>query len=80
MLKIKMTLLSLQIIIFLRRMISATKILSTQPRMTPSEGPRGWGEPIRLDHAAVAANGSLWWCCLLDGELVGYTSKCTIPT
>ncbi len=43
MLKTKITSLSLQIIIFLRPMISATKILSLQPRTTPSEEAPGGG-------------------------------------
>ncbi len=42
-LKTKITSLSLQIIIFLRPMISATKILSPQPRTTPSEEAPGGG-------------------------------------
>jgi hypothetical protein len=43
MLKTKITLLSLQINFFLRPMISATKILSPQPWMTPSEEAPGGG-------------------------------------
>jgi hypothetical protein len=43
MLKTKITLLNLQINFFLRPMISATKILSPRPRMTPSKEAPGGG-------------------------------------